>query len=86
MRATGELLNGNTRIAARSNSVSCRSFQKDLKQLWQGFIAFLAGNSEPKIQRVSEDNWRVYDPKTNRSLNFTSEQEVRVWLDERYSF
>lgn len=86
MKATHEFIRSNTRIAAPVNATSSRNFRKEITQLWQQLIALLAGNSDPKIHRVSKDNWRVYDPRTDRSLSFTSEQEVRVWLDERYSF
>ena len=85
MRATHELIHGNTRIAARSNETKNRNFQKEISQLCQRFVTFLAGNFEPKVQRISNNNWRVFDPKTNRSIRFASEQEVRVWLEERYS-
>ncbi|MBD2090700.1 hypothetical protein H6F67_12630 [Microcoleus sp. FACHB-1515] len=86
MRATHEFIHSTPQITARSNASSSRNPRKEINQLWQQLITFFAGNSDPKIQRIREDNWRVFDPKTNRSLSFTSEQEVRVWLDERYSF
>lgn len=59
--------------------------RRDRKQMWRSIIAFLAGNSEPKIDRISGKNWRVFDPVNGQSLHFSTEQEVRVWLDERHS-
>lgn len=94
MRATHEFIHNNSQITARSQSApgtvssatSSRNFGQSINQLWQQFITFFAGNSDPKIQRIHESNWRVFDPKTNRSLRFSSEHEVRVWLDQRYRF
>jgi hypothetical protein len=44
--------------------------------------------SEPKIRRKRDrdgnEYFRVYDPSTGMSSTFTSEQEVRIWLDRRY--
>ena len=43
---------------------------------------------EPKVnfRRDSRGNsyFRVYDPISGRYCNFTSEKEVRIWLEERY--
>lgn len=51
-------------------------------------INFLVNGSEPKIyqkqNRHGEIYFRVYDPFTQRYYKFNSEQEVRVWLEERY--
>jgi hypothetical protein len=59
-----------------------RSF---LGQLW------LEGNStalkEPEIwQTLGRDGtlwWHVYDPMTGRTADLESEEEVRIWLEER---
>ena len=60
----------------------------DLKQLFAKIIRFLSSNSEPRIEfkrdRLGNHFWRVYDPNTNQSATFSSELEVRIWLEQRY--
>jgi len=48
----------------------------------------LITDSEPKAWQVRDHSgatyWRVYDPATNRAHAFSSEAEVRMWLEQRY--
>ena len=59
------------------------------KSLWQHVLTLLSGRREPRIWRNRDrtGNWyfRVFDPATGASSVFDSEQEVRVWLEQRYS-
>lgn len=41
---------------------------------------------KPKRNRYGNLYWQVYDYRTNKFYEFGSEQEVRVWLDNRYHF
>ena len=45
-------------------------------------------NQEPQItatrDRAGELQWRVYDPISGYRSRFSSEHEVRVWLESRY--
>lgn len=47
-----------------------------------------AGAQEPKIWQTSDRNgvliWHIYDPMTKESTSFTTELEVRSWLEQRY--
>ena len=87
MKATSEFINrSHASTAARSNQSNRHNLRKNWNQFWDRFAALLVGKSEPKIKQISKNNWRVYDPTSNRSFSFSSEQEVRVWLDERYNF
>ncbi|GAB4144044.1 MAG: hypothetical protein Fur0046_21360 [Cyanobacteria bacterium J069] len=60
-----------------------------LSDLWQNLVGFLAGTSEPKIQELSHKNgsivWEIYDPYTQSKTICTSENEVRQWIEQRYS-
>jgi hypothetical protein len=51
-------------------------------------VALLSGSSEPQVttlvDRGGQQQWHVYDPVLNHHHTFTSEQEVRVWLEQRY--
>ena len=44
---------------------------------------------EPRVWKTSDRSgqvhWHVYDPLTNRYAAFDSEDETRVWLEERYN-
>ena len=66
-----------------------------LSQASSGFDKFLqfllvrgAGETEPKIWQTSRGNgvtiWNVYEPTTQESATFTTETEVRSWLEQRY--
>ena len=65
------------------------------KTLGQGLAALgrrmqkkLVGSHEPVIEerrdRTGALYWRVYDPITQDRKFFYSEDDVRVWLDQRY--
>lgn len=60
----------------------------DLKKIFAEVVRFLSDSSEPRIQfkrdRLGNHFWRVYDPSTNQSATFSSEAEVRIWLEQRY--
>ena len=55
-----------------------------LQHLWRYF----SQRQEPKIwhkrDRYGNFYWLVYDPTTGHSSSFSSEKEVRVWLEQRY--
>ena len=48
----------------------------------------VTSNREPQIEQKSDrfgnKYWHVYDLRSNQSYSFSSEQEVRVWLENRY--
>lgn len=55
---------------------------------WVGHI--LTASSEPKVtqrrDRTGNLTWRVYDPVTGQAHQFSSESEVRSWLDQRFNY
>jgi hypothetical protein len=59
-----------------------------LQKLWNYLVAVWWYSEEPRITQKQDKsgNWiyRVYDPITHQHLIFDSEQEVRIWLEERY--
>jgi hypothetical protein len=45
-------------------------------------------SGEPKITlkgNLGHQYWTVYDPGTQQSATLATEQEVRIWLEQRYS-
>lgn len=45
--------------------------------------------NEPRISKYydveGQARWHVYDPHSGQRFTYLSEDEVRVWLDDRYS-
>ncbi|MGF1524702.1 MAG: hypothetical protein ACFBSF_20445 [Leptolyngbyaceae cyanobacterium] len=54
----------------------------------RSLLAFFCDSYEPRIltKRDCEGNdyFVAYDPVTQAQFTFTTERELRVWLDERY--
>ena len=46
-------------------------------------------NNEPKIKQKRDRHgnfyWHIYDFTTNQSYDFSSEQDVRSWIEQRYN-
>ena len=56
-------------------------------RLWQSLSKVFKVNDEPYIRLVANRGqtwWLVDDSLNNQFLRFYSEQEVRIWLEERY--
>jgi hypothetical protein len=51
-------------------------------------LRFLVGSSEPKIWQTQRRDqtliWHDYDPQTQRSEEFVCEEDLRIWLEQRY--
>ncbi len=62
--------------------------KRTLHQLWQNLVIYLTRPPEPKVRKKSNRRgeiwWEVYDPNRHLTANFTSELEVRMWLDQRH--
>lgn len=84
----------NTAIRNRS-----RQARLPLSKLWQGsrnlveniaqnLLFALTSREEPRIRQARDRQgrtfWQVYDPSTGFQSRFSSEDEVRVWLEEQY--
>jgi hypothetical protein len=54
----------------------------------QTLFTTMAGDAEPKIWQTTSRNgvmiWNVYDPTTKESTRFTTEADVRSWLEQRH--
>ncbi len=55
---------------------------------WHRVAAFLTGPTEPQIysrrDRRGKVYYRLYDPRTDQRRVFSSEEDIRIWLDQRY--
>lgn len=74
---------------AHKNNDQKNNFWSSFYRLLAATLNAMAGSSEPKIQqrrdRIGQTIWFVYDPVSGQNSRFTSESEVRAWLDERYN-
>lgn len=64
-----------------------RSLAQTLKQIGDRTMRFFTGQTEPRIwqrTRQGQPTWFAHDPITNRTRQFTTEQDVRLWLEKRY--
>lgn len=57
--------------------------------IFQDFWSKLINNrTEPQVwhkrDRAGNTYWQVFDPVTGYFTYFSSEQEVRIWIEERY--
>lgn len=59
-----------------------------LQRIGKVCASFFVGDPEPRIWKIMRadgtTHWRVYDPRSDRRHTFSSEAEVRGWLDRRY--
>lgn len=59
-----------------------------LKKAWHFVIDVLSKEPQIKIQekcdRQGNTYWYVYDPTTGDSTYLATEQEVLIWIEERY--
>ena len=64
------------------------NIQQIRHQVWHNLVNYLTRPPEPRVQKKCNHRgkiwWKVYDPYTNRSAEFSSEAEVRMWLDQRH--
>lgn len=61
--------------------------QNWLNRWTNAVLAYFNSSSEPHVRQVNRKGqivWRVYDPVSRRHHEFTSELELRIWLEERY--
>lgn len=59
-----------------------------LKPLGRSLLAYLCGSSEPQITTRQDASgnpcFSAYDPVSQQHYTFATEQELRIWLDQRY--
>lgn len=64
------------------------SFKQILHRVWHSLIELFAPSSELRIftgrDRHGNTYYRVYDVSTQDFHRFESEDEVRIWLEQRY--
>jgi hypothetical protein len=60
-----------------------------LDQIWESWVNAISNRYEPQVlqrrDRKGNNYFKTYDPETRKSNTFSSEQEIRIWLDQRHS-
>lgn len=76
---------------ASSNKINSKPASRPitfLNTLWQGFVKTIIGGNELRVWQTSDADgyvhWRAYDPSTGETAICDSEDEMRVWLEQRY--
>ena len=76
------------RRSSRANYLT-NWLRTQVHQTGQALVNWLTRNrNQPRISQTQlvsgEPIWTVYDPYTNHRASFTSDIEVRQWLEQRY--
>lgn len=74
---------------AKINSPKPLVFWSILRNMRDNLLLALVAGHEPHISQTIDAEgriwWRIYHPRTGRSICCESEQEVRVWLDNHFN-
>ncbi|MBW4466419.1 MAG: hypothetical protein KME07_13425 [Pegethrix bostrychoides GSE-TBD4-15B] len=72
-----------SRSTKQSTNASAR-----LRHIWQSLLSYLSNSNELRVWKASNVDgqpvWKAYDPTTESRVEFVSELDLRVWLEERY--
>lgn len=59
-----------------------------VSRVFQTLVAKLSGGNDPQIKLKyspsGHEYWHVYDPITGKAETFTTEADVRIWVEQRY--
>jgi len=59
-----------------------------LRNIWQALLTYCSTSNDLRVWTTTniagQSIWKAYDPTTQTQVEFVSEQELRVWLEERY--
>lgn len=63
-------------------------FVSNLNRIWHKIVQSIVESNEPRLysrkNRCGSPYWEIHDPIIGRRVFFSSEAEVRDWLDRRY--
>lgn len=74
--------------ASLAHSDRRSSFRAKLRNTWQTVLAYFAASNEPHVWKSQDisglPQWKAYDPMTGQSVEYNSETDMRIWLEERH--
>ena len=77
----------NALLQAERPQPSIHPLKEVVSRLGASMVQFLTGQRSLRIwtrTRQGQQVWYVYDTLANRKQQFTSEEDLRIWLDKRY--
>lgn len=64
------------------------SLWSKINDTWQIALAYFATSSEPHVWQSQDASglpqWKAFDPITQRTAEYSTESEMRAWLEERH--
>lgn len=75
-------------ISLIKNSAKLAQIAGSTRQVWHRLMTWLMDSQEIRIRSITtplgQSLWDIYDPTTQQSIQRLSEEDVRIWLEERY--
>lgn len=85
---TLELISSTSSASQSQRSHLARALQNWFSQVGRFLQTLVILDANPRIwqrcDRAGNTWWTLYDPVTQRFYQFSSESEVRMWLDEQF--
>lgn len=87
----GLQLGTSTNLDSENSSLTSLGTQtrRAIAHIWQAIAAFLSVSDDPRLWQTKSASgdilWNAYDPKTNCHAEGLTEQDMRIWLEERYA-
>ena len=75
-----------SQTGAHKKSILRSVFTAGCSILGQLLLKLLIRSGDPKITKILRNGqlyWEVYDPYTEKTISFSSENDVYVWLDQQ---
>lgn len=76
------------RAIAESQSQDRAAISRRLSAAIEALLSSFVGSNQPQVRmacdRQGQLYWQVYDPVNRAHHRFDTEDEVRVWLEQRY--
>ncbi len=77
-------------LISESQSTKAPKAADQLRNIWRSLLAYFASGNELRVWKATDAAgqpvWRAYDPLTQRRAEFDCELDLRVWVEERYSY
>lgn len=73
----------------KSKSVSAKSlFWQLLSNIWHRLYHTLSASPELKVWRTGDSSGRIWwsacDPQTGKSIHYQTEEQMRIWIEQRH--
>ncbi|MBD2103654.1 hypothetical protein [Leptolyngbya sp. FACHB-261] len=83
MPSPSSALFGRTTVASHPSKLLSAVLKTALQRLVK---AMIVEKKELQVWQESNGTWHICDPMTQAHHRFSSEDEARIWIDQRYHF